>query len=351
LVDGAKNLELDVANTAKRGRDAVAAWTKVVGTRTQKYQRFVDKEGGDRPVLFAKKGGLESQRPAVISAVGAIKGRIGSLPKLRIHRSKLLAELDAEIDKRHALRKAKYAELTTASSGRLELALSKGGDRARYVAALSLLKTGSRIQDMTIEQICEHITPRALLAFVLNNDADGLVKASHVQATSARNLVNHLAASDDVKGLLALEHGELLQDSPTIRFRKDDGKYYDLSHLSVGQKCTALLIIALADGSRPVIIDQPEDALDITSVYEDVTLQLRSRKHARQFIVTTHNATVAVAADSDQFHVLKASASRAEIATDGAIDRPRVRAAVIQHLEGGAEPFALKTKKYGLPTQ
>ena len=78
-------------------------------------------------------------------------------------------------------------------------------------------------------------------------------------------------------------------------------------------------------------------------------LQIRSRKHARQYIVTTHNPTVAVAGDSDQFHVLTASASQAELTTEGAIDRPVVRAAVIQHLEGGAEPFAVKTKKYGLP--
>jgi ABC-type enterochelin transport system ATPase subunit len=186
---------------------------------------------------------------------------------------------------------------------------------------------------------------------VVNNDPDGLASAAHIQAPSSKNLISHLSASEDVEGLLALEHGELLQDSPTIRFRKDDGKYYELSQLSVGQKCTALLVIALADGSRPVIIDQPEDALDITSVYEDVTLQLRSRKHARQFIVTTHNPTVAVASDSDQFHVLKASASQAQLSTKGAIDRPVVRAAVIQHLEGGAEPFALKTKKYGLPVR
>src|SRR5687768_6952344 len=144
---------------------------------------------------------------------------------------------------------------------------------------------------------------------------------------------------DDRRSLLAIEHGDLLQDSPQIRFRKDDGKYYDLKELSVGQKCTALLIIALVEGTRPILIDQPEDALDITSVYEDVTLQLRSRKNSRQFILTTHNPTVAVAGDSDQFHVLKATATRAELASIGAIDRSSVRDAVIQHLEGGKEPF------------
>lgn len=37
--------------------------------------------------------------------------------------------------------------------------------------------------------------------------------------------------------------------------------------------------------------------------------------------------------------------------TQGAIDRPIVRDAVIQLLEGGEESFAMKTRKYGLPRQ
>jgi hypothetical protein len=350
-VDSAKQLESDVASIAKRARGAMAAWDKVVGEKKKGYEEWVKKQGGDRPTLLARKTAFENQRPSLAAAVTALNQKIQALPKLRINRTKLLADLDVEIEKRHNLRKDKYAELTAASNGRLQLTLGKDGERSRYKDALGVLKTGSRLQDATIDQLCDYVLPRELLAFVAKDDADDLAKAAHIPVTSARNLVSHLRATDNVKGLLALEHGELLQDKPAIRFRKDDGKYYELAELSVGQKCTALLVIALADGSRPVIIDQPEDALDITSVYEDVTLQLRGRKHARQFIVTTHNPTVAVAADSDQFHVLRASASRAQLSTEGAIDRPIVRAAVIQHLEGGEVPFALKTKKYGLPLQ
>jgi hypothetical protein len=350
LADAAKGLEQAVAVTAKRSREAVAAWDRVVGTKKREYQAFIAKQGGDRASLLAKKSAQEAGRPALVATVDALKRRIAGLPELRSRRAGLLGDLDAEIQKRHELRRQKYLELTTASNGRLELGLTKDGNRLGFIDALSVLKTGSRIQDATIEQLCQHVGPRELRGFVLNGDPEGLAKAGFIQVTSAKTLINHLSASEDVKGFLALDHGELLQDRPAIKFRKDDGKYYDLSLLSVGQKCTALLIIALADGNRPIIIDQPEDALDITSVYEDVTLQLRGRKQSRQFIVTTHNPTVAVAADSDQFHVLTASASQAELATKGAIDRPVVRTAVIQHLEGGAIPFALKTKKYGLPT-
>jgi Fe-S cluster assembly ATPase SufC len=114
----------------------------------------------------------------------------------------------------------------------------------------------------------------------------------------------------------------------------------------VGQKCTALLIIALSDDERPIIMDQPEDALDTPSVYDDVTVRLRSKKSDRQFILTTHNSTVAVASDTDMYHVLMASAAQGDLAVTGAMDRPVVMTQVIQHLEGGPKPFAIKSKKY-----
>lgn len=89
--------------------------------------------------------------------------------------------------------------------------------------------------------------------------------------------------------MLALQHSVDPTDVPSILFRKHGDRYDELSELSVGQKCTALLIIALCDGTMPVIIDQPEDALDIVSVWEDVAKKLRRGKETRQFILTTHH--------------------------------------------------------------
>jgi len=99
----------------------------------------------------------------------------------------------------------------------------------------------------------------------------------------------------------------------------------------------------------PIIIDQPEDALDISSIYQDVTQQLRGRKGSRQFILTTHNATIAVAADADTFHVLAGDAISGCVVAHGAIDRADIRSRVIQHLEGGTESLHLKERKYGTP--
>jgi len=149
--------------------------------------------------------------------------------------------------------------------------------------------------------------------------------------------------------ILAVQHTFYPDDTPIIEFNKGNDNYARLDELSVGQKSTALLIIALCDGQVPVIIDQPEDALDIASVWEDVAKQLRARKKGRQFILTTHNSSLAVGSDSDTFMVLTPQgADRAKVSYRGAIDRSDVRRAVIDHLEGGDEPYMLKQKKYNI---
>jgi len=80
-------------------------------------------------------------------------------------------------------------------------------------------------------------------------------------------------------------------------------------------------------------------------------MQLRGGKEKRQFILTTHNASVGVASDSDNFIVLKSTSSRGKIDCFGAIDRDKVKKEVIQHLEGGPLPYNLRYKKYLIKSQ
>lgn len=90
--------------------------------------------------------------------------------------------------------------------------------------------------------------------------------------------------------------------------------------------------MTLCEGDTPVIVDQPEDSLDIRSIWDDMCLRLRQSKRSRQFIFTTHNSSLAVASDSDKFVVLTADARRAQVAMAGAIDGEQVRQHVIDCL-------------------
>ena len=50
-------------------------------------------------------------------------------------------------------------------------------------------------------------------------------------------------------------------DGLTMRFRKpDDSPYVAIEDLAHGQRCTAILVTLLADGTTPVHVDQPEQA-------------------------------------------------------------------------------------------
>ena len=75
---------------------------------------------------------------------------------------------------------------------------------------------------------------------------------------------------------------------------------------------------------------------------------LRTGKDQRQFIITTHNPNVAVSSDSDKYHVLKGTATTGGIVCAGAIDLENVATEVIEHLEGGVEPYRLRGRKYNL---
>ncbi|MDB4905258.1 MAG: hypothetical protein JWO05_42 [Gemmatimonadetes bacterium] len=348
LKANAKVLESAVTKLAKKARSAALSWDDVVAKKRKQYEEWVRAQGGDKTALLTQKDRLEKERTALRKAVHTLQKQIDGVPKLKTARDQLLVELASESSRRFELRRRKYEELTLASGGRLDLQITASANRSDYLDELTVLKTGSHLQDATIRSVCDTVLPAELVALVLQNDGSTLAKRASITTALANKLVGHLVAHADRRRILALEHEDIVHDGPVIRYRKDDGNFYDLAQLSIGQKCTALLIIALAEGTRPIVIDQPEDALDITSVYQDVTLQIRERKSNRQFILTTHNPTVAVASDTDRYHVLTASASQALLATHGAMDRPVVKDAVIQHLEGGTASFSLKTRKYGM---
>jgi len=183
---------------------------------------------------------------------------------------------------------------------------------------------------------------------VFEHEPATIAAKAAIDQETAEKLVTWLNSLEAQEKVLALQHQHLPQDSPIIEFRKEDGNYYQISDLSVGQKCTALLIIALSAGNCPIIIDQPEESIDIAAVFTDVVAKLRSSKDGRQFLLTTHNPNIAVTADSDLIHILKASATRGHVANRGAIEDVDVRKEVIEHLEGGEIPYLLRGRKYGL---
>lgn len=331
------------------GRSLQSWLPELENTRTQ-YTTLLQQGAGDQQAQERQRQRLEEQKRSLEAKAGRYRDLVGRLDELQQTRHRLLDELAQAHRRYYQLRKVKFEELTRLSDGKLRLSLEHAANRADYEARLvELLKGGANAPQInTRRQIAEKVAPRHLVELVVARDAVELAAAAGLSSIWAERVIEKLWSHDNFTEILALQHACYPTDVPTIRYRKQSGQYAELSELSVGQKCTALLIIALCDGSMPVMIDQPEDALDIVSVWEDVAKKLRRGKSTRQFILTTHNSSVAVAADSDQFIVLRASAETGKVVAAGAIDREEVRRAVIDHLEGGDEPYRLRLKKYNI---
>jgi energy-coupling factor transporter ATP-binding protein EcfA2 len=145
-------------------------------------------------------------------------------------------------------------------------------------------------------------------------------------------------------------------DQVRVQLRRQDGSLVgDLEEgpLSVGQRCTAVLALILARDEVPVIIDQPEEDLDNEFIFAELVPLLRKVKERRQVIVTSHNANIPVNGDAELVIALEARDERGrqkEVAGDlavGGLDRPAVKRAVEDIMEGSEEAFRRRFEKYG----
>ncbi len=90
------------------------------------------------------------------------------------------------------------------------------------------------------------------------------------------------------------------EDTVVVRYRDKSGaKWKPLAQGSPGQQTAALLAFVLSYGSEPIILDQPEDDLANTLVYQLLVEQLRTTKNNRQVIVVTHNPNIVVHGDAE----------------------------------------------------
>jgi len=350
VIQTLKGLISDLDSDEEAISNALRDWMPNFEAVATKYAGLLKEIGGDRENKERERRRLEREKCELEREAKEHRVLTEDLPDLLNTRNDLLDLLERAYRSYSDVRKTKFEQLTGLSDGKLQLTLEHAADRSTYEKNLSdLLKGGQNSPSMADRrQMAQTVAPRRLVQLVLDRDTPRLADEAGITELWAGRAIDKLWSADDFTEVLALQHNCYPTDVPSIRFRKEGGQYDELNELSVGQKCTALLIIALCDGVMPIVIDQPEDALDVISVWEDIAKKLRRGKNSRQFILTTHNSSVAVAADSDQFIVLRAGANYGKVVAAGAIDRQDVREAVIKHLEGGDEPYKLRSRKYNI---
>jgi hypothetical protein len=144
----------------------------------------------------------------------------------------------------------------------------------------------------------------------------------------------------------------------------------NLLKMSPGKKGTVLLILflELSSSENPILIDQPEDNLDNRTIYDLLCKMVKEKKKDRQIIIVTHNANLVVNTDAE--NVIVANQEGQDPASETIEGRTRfeyingpielsfrnnsisglTKIGIKQHvcdiLEGGAEAFRLRERKY-----
>ncbi len=325
----------------------------------EKYDEHVRQSGGDGKVLAEKRAQKAKELQDLRGRHQRLALKSGITKEVAEQRKVVLDKLKEAYDLYAKERQSKVKIIEKSSAGRLSLDINIADNKDEFTKRLTELKKGSYLKDFEIEQISSNIDPYTLinlvLYYVIRGDEDYIQQIADtvkLDPERVKILVEFLVNNFEHEELLELQYKAMPEDRPYIAYNvANDPQRTDfrpLSELSTGQKCTAMLIIALSDGNQPIVIDQPEDSLDIKSVWQDMCKKLRKGKETRQFIFTTHNSSLAVASDTDKYIIVEGGSSTGDFVMAGAMDQPSINDEVIKYLEGDLDAYNLKSEKYNI---
>ena len=125
----------------------------------------------------------------------------------------------------------------------------------------------------------------------------------------------------------------LPDDAVEVSFKDRSARSWQpLTQGSPGQQTAALLAFVLGYGSEPIILDQPEDDLDNTLIYELLVSRLRETKTKRQVIVVTHNPNIVVHGDAELVLSLKAGKGQSSVDCQGGLQLSEQETLVRSHM-------------------
>jgi ABC-type branched-subunit amino acid transport system ATPase component/predicted ATPase len=281
----------------------------------------------------------DKRRQSLEKRRGELEQRVSGLVEVR---AQALGELAGITDARYERRRAAAEALNGQFGGEIKVDVVKAGEVSDYESVLEHALQGSGLQRHGLaRQLAARMSPRELVAAVEALDTAAVVEAGGVSENRARRLVSHLAGSDLTEILLSGVEEE-------VEFSLLDGQEFKATRrLSLGQRCTVVLPLLLAQDPDLAVLDQPEDHLDNAFVVDTVVDVLRGRRAGAQRLIATHNANIPVLGEADRVIVLGSSGRQAFIAQEGPLDQPEVVAEITRLMEGGSEAFRKRAEFYG----
>lgn len=347
---GRARSELDAAREALSGEltavraELDAAFTLFEST----VQERLDQSGQRSMVtLLAELRSVQGSLNVATKAGSELIDEAGpELERLVAERDRLLGNLKDARDERRNLRRGRVKELNRKTAGIVRLDVPSRSDREQFRSLLEIIKVGSHLSGTVLDAIANGIHPYSLVRAIWSGDHSKVgTLPEGVSPTDLSRLQTNVADRSLWEQLLAMQIVDL-PDKLDVKFRKPEGgDYVPIEHLSHGQKCTAVLVILLADGETPVLIDQPEDALHAPWIEDYLVDRLRELRGTRQYLFATHSAGLVVSADSEQLVTMRATAERGEVEARGSLERHDVNKLALHHLEGGKVPFGRRAQK------
>ncbi len=240
----------------------------------------------------------------------------------------------------------------------VSIAFRAGGDIKEFAERLYEIFGARGHQVKNIRRlVAEHTTPVSFARMLLDSDVHELVEGvpdfkeedGTVCISRTRPFEHHETADVEVLA----ENGSCLETILDLQETAWDDEEVILlnggpvDRKSPGQRSSAMLpLIALAQ-TTPLIIDQPEDNVDKRLIGTVLMNVLAVLKEKRQIIVCTHDANILVGGDAEQVVVLEAESDRkGKVGQHGSIDNDDIVDTVVNLLEGGAEAFEARRKRY-----
>ena len=253
---------------------------------------------------------------------------------------KLVTQLSELRDRRFNLRKGIADRLTRSLAPNIRVTVAQDGNPDTYQRLIEETLKGAGVQRGMIAQKLVRLLPPTQLAAILRaGDSRLLMDSGELNADQAAKMFVTFSRPTILADLETVE----LLDEPTIELRDGEG-YKPSTQLSTGQKCTTILPILLLESENPLLIDQPEDNLDNSFIFEAVVANIQTVKATRQLIFVTHNPNIPVLGEAERVVVMESDGEHGKKTREGTVDE--CKESIVTLLEGGEEAFRKRGKRY-----
>ncbi len=255
---------------------------------------------------------------------------------------RLLSSLKDSWYQEWLIRDRKAKELTKKIGKLVEWKVVFKGNKKEFARRLKEIFGGLRIREEDFIKLADFFSDGIELYESLMKNDSPLPKVKVTQSVwdKMRRFIEN--DSENALSLLLIRVPDIVDFSLLI-----ENRYIPSDDLSVGQRCTAIILTLLVESDSPLLIDQPEDDLDNTIIYEGLIKKLWEYKSKRQFIFTSHNANIPVNGDAELIISLGSpKENKVMIHAVNPLDDPLIRKDILEVMEGGEDAFRKREEKY-----